>query len=247
MKVLFFFAVFTGLSVANANIIEMNYDSSFKKSDIDANIFSINYSFNRVRIDHRETSKSANFTALDKKTNILQNIIDLGYEREVFAKSAFSVTALGNIGFHYGTEVNEDEGKNNNLNYSETASGFRTGIGIALNYNIVRSQYKFQPFISSRAVKSQEKYFLRYELNSDSRSTEIEHNERLTIIENSIGIKVFNYNANMMSTFALQALSIKSDDLDVKASRGNDKFELSKLSEIERGEVSAVLGFGVLF
>lgn len=202
-----------------------------------------------ANILHEEASNDVTFSALNEDTNIAIHLVGLGYEYELFAASLMSLTLHTSVGAQMGQDSKYDEGESGQFDMEGTVSGFYGAGGLSLNLNTHKGYQKIQYFIGARSIKGSSIYFLRYDDTTDSdRSTEIEYSIEQSILETSIGVRLFKYGKkNIYSIISLSRFDFTTDTLSVDASRGETSYELSQNARFKYQDYSLRIGFGLLF
>jgi hypothetical protein len=210
--------------------------------------FQFDYNFMRTKIEHSEESADISFKAFGSSSNYLVHQIGVGYNRELLRGSFFSLTPLVGLGIRVGEESRQDGGSSNKVNSIDSATGYYAHLGISLNLNSYEKVTNTQYFVAARSFQSKTDFFLRYEdVGIDDRSFEISYEEELTGLETSIGVRFFNYNKKLVSTFEITSTSISDETISDDASKGATDYTLTEQAIFKRDITSIRIGVGVLF
>ena len=155
-----------------------------------------------------------------------------------------SISLYPMVGYSLLTQSNDNKGS---FRYEESLTGTSFGGGVSLNLNFLSPSSKTQFFVSSASLQVRDRFFFRYQdTDTTVRSSEIETVQSFNLLQSSIGFKFYN-TKNLVSIFAITVFQYDDFDLEVDASRGDEKFELSEFALIERDNTSFNIGFGYVF
>ncbi|MAZ46951.1 MAG: hypothetical protein CME65_00220 [Halobacteriovoraceae bacterium] len=206
--------------------------------------FGLNFQQSNLKMNHQEASSDGSFEAPGYRSTYKRNSFLFSLEKEIMPHWPVSISLYPMVGYSLLTQSNDNKGS---FRYEESLTGTSFGGGVSLNLNFLSPSSKTQFFVSSASLQVRDRFFFRYQdTDTTVRSSEIETVQSFNLLQSSIGFKFYN-TKNLVSIFAITVFQYDDFDLEVDASRGDEKFELSEFALIERDNTSFNIGFGYVF